>query len=159
MSSFHDQGPQPQSIQHEGKRYTIHPRILSGKAVRAVRAHMCELEDREIKRLLAEHELTEEQKARVVEKWAPRHVVSMGDMLASLRVPEALATALMHSCDQLPTYEAAIEFVDNYPNYFELLDVAAKAMGVELLKNSNSPVPATEPGTDQASDAEAQPSS
>jgi hypothetical protein len=149
-SSFTDTGPEPHSFEHAGRRYLIHPRILSGKSVRAVRRHIAELEEAEIQRFVEKFGITDEERRSILDKWSPRHIVSFSDMISALRVPEALATALQHSVDELATYEQAWEVVQDFPNFFDLLDVAAKAMGLDKLKNSSSPASAATPG-DQAS--------
>lgn len=142
MSSdpFTDSGPVGQSITHKGKTYFLSPRVLEGRFMRQLRAFISDLNRIELSKLLnANKGMPRDVIEILVDRYKPLISVTFRDINLAAQMPEVLAKMIELGCDDIKKYDEAMELVDDYPNFIELMETVLIATGLELIKNSKAP--------------------
>lgn len=140
LDSFVDNGPEGVSFEFEGKSYSITPAVAGGRVQRMARRKIAELARSDLQALLAaQPPLSSEQQKMAIESLKLYGNVRFADVARAHQIPEVLATVLQHSVAELGSYEEALDLVDRYPVYLELMGLTLQAMGLESLKNLPAP--------------------
>jgi len=149
IESFIDSGPKGRSFSFQGNDYHISPSILSGRAMRAIRRKIAQLQREELMSFLrSDPPLPDAVRQQLIDKYDPDAMITFRAIAIAAQNPEVLATMLHVACEELTSFEQALALVDDYPNYIELMGFALDAADLLSLGNSNSPdATDSDPGT------------
>ena len=139
QDSFSDAGPVGGSFVHNGTTYQINPNVLSGRSMRAIRRVVADINRRDMAQLLSQGSLPAAAVQQVCQHYKVESQIGFGDIVRAVQLPEVVASIIEIGCDAVDSYDHAMQLVDEYPNFAELMGIVIQACGLDTLKNSKAP--------------------
>ncbi len=121
---------------HEGTSYHIEPTAFSSKVIKAlVRLYDHRMKEQVPDLLVALRQCKTEDEKAIVKEMYEYTSDRAAKIQLMIQTEEGVATVLSLCCNQIESYEQALDIVQSHPRFFELIEAIVSATGLEAAGN------------------------